>query len=63
MKRITVNVDDELKAVLERRAMFLRRSTSAEIVVLIETALAQEDETNRAILQAHYAIGSTNASA
>ncbi|RUU78134.1 hypothetical protein [Mesorhizobium sp. M7A.F.Ca.MR.362.00.0.0] len=63
MKRITVNVDDELKEVLERRATFLRRSTSAEIVTLIETALAQEDETNRAILQAHYAIGSTKASA
>ena len=63
MKRITVNVEDELKEVLERRAMFLRRSLSAEIVVLIETALAQEDETNRAILQAHYTMGSTSPSA
>ncbi|TPJ51671.1 MULTISPECIES: hypothetical protein [unclassified Mesorhizobium] len=63
MKRITVNVDDELKEILERRATFLRRSLSAEIVTLVETALAQEDETNRAILQAHYAIGSTSASA
>lgn len=63
MKRITVNVDDELKELLERRSTFLRRSLSAEIVTLIETALAQEDETNRAILQAHYTIGSTNASA
>lgn len=63
MQRITLNVDDELKEVLERRAKFLRRSLSAEAVTLIETALAQEDETNRAILQAHYAIGSTSASA
>ena len=62
MKRITVNVDDELKEVLERRATFLRRSLSAEIVTLVETALAQEDETNRVILQAHYAMGSTSPS-
>lgn len=62
MKRITLNVDDDLKEILERRATFLRRSLSSEIVVLVETALAQEDESNRAILQA-YASGSTKADA
>lgn len=63
MKRITVNIDDELKEILERRSTFLRRSLSAEVVTLIETALAQEDEANRAILQAHYTMGSTSPSA
>lgn len=63
MKRITINVDDDLKEALERRAIFLRRSLSSEVIILVETALAQEDESNRAILQATYASGSISASA
>ena len=53
MQRFTVNVDDDLKALLERRAQFQRRSLSSEVVFLIESALAQEEQTNRAILRLH----------
>lgn len=51
MRRVTVNLEDELKTVLERRAGFQRRSLSSEIVYLIENALANEEETNVAILR------------
>jgi plasmid stability protein len=53
MQRITINVDDEFKEMIERRASFQRRSVSKEIVFLLETALAQEESSNIAILRMH----------
>lgn len=53
MQRVTINVDDDFKEMLERRASFQRRSLSKEVVFLLETALAQEEQSNIAILRMH----------
>lgn len=51
MSRFTLTLEPELKAVLEQRANFNRRSINGEVVYLLECALAAEIEGNQSILR------------
>jgi plasmid stability protein len=51
MQRVSIQIEDSMKEMLQHRAAHNHRSLSKEIGFLLDTAIAAEMETNIAILR------------